>query len=141
MSHPAYCLRTRPGRPLWGQRGRRDHAMTNSPPKRSFVAVFTVVLALFAVGASAATAATIGPLRSGSSSGAENYLYTAGNQVFAPAPGSLSASDAYRYEVIAPDGSVKHTLSSCFSGNAAAGDNYTIGLSDQASGAPATAGR
>ncbi len=109
--------------------------MTNSSPALRLVTLLAGVVCALALLAVPAGAATIAPLHSGSATGAENYLYTAGDQVFTGTPTSLAPTDAYRFEVIAPDGSVKHTLGTCFSGNAAAGDSYTIGATDPASGA------
>src|SRR5437764_3277220 len=95
----------------------------------------TIVLSLAcAQGAFAAANATMGPLLQGSSTGAEDYLYTAGNTIFTQATG-FKPNPEYRYEVVAPDGTTIKQASSCFANSSPQSDSYTVSAGDAASGA------
>src|SRR3954454_911241 len=110
-------------------------AMTSSPPKRRFLALFTGFVAALAFLAAPAGAATFDGLHSTSTAGLPDYLFTAGNQVWTgPTQGAQSDKGAYRYYVKAPDGSVRQS-GSCFGGNVVQADSYTVLPAAPASGA------
>jgi hypothetical protein len=76
---------------------------------KRLVLVLATLVAAFAAGPNVASAATtnLSKLRVGSSLGAEDYLYTAGNAVYAS--GTAEAGSYYRFVVSDPSGAARST--------------------------------
>ncbi len=93
--------------------------------KRLVLVVVTLLLALAAAPgvASAGPGAGISKLRVGGALGAENYLYTAGDSVFAS--GSVDAGSYYRFVVTDP-GAVAHSTSACAAAPASQGGEQKL---------------
>ena len=77
---------------------------------RLLLVVVTLLIALAAAPGSAFAGMTISKLRTGGALGAEDYLYTAGDSVFAS--GSVDSGSYYRFVVTDPSG-VAHSTSAC----------------------------
>src|SRR2546423_190969 len=84
---------------------RRQHARFCGHFAALLTAALLVVLAFAAVPASAAPA--MSQLRLGGSGGAENYMYTAGDTIYAT--GTAAVGRYYRFGVIVPGGSFQAT--------------------------------
>src|SRR3954454_1787736 len=94
---------------------------------RLFAVGLVAASMLLALGSGVAQAATmkLSKLRLGSATGAENYLFAAGDQVVAQ--GSVDASRHYRFVVTDPSGTVRATsASSPARGHVSATSGYVV---------------
>jgi len=100
--------------------------------RRLVLAVLTLLLAVAAAPGVASAAMGVSKLRAGGPLGTENYLYTAGDSVFAT--GSVDAGSYYRFVVSDPS-AVAHSTSTCAAApaNNAVSGSYVVQAGDPVS--------